>query len=627
MCGLVVEVSSCRLDKESERRRLRNSLETLLHRGPDDFGELLIEDTNASIYLGHRRLKILDLSQHGAQPMSRGDLSLVFNGEIYNYLELKKELEVDFGHTFQGKSDTEVLLVAWLQWGEQAIQRLEGMFAFCMFDQRQNTMHLVRDLFGVKPLYFLQDGRGLKVASEPRAIISLDRGLAKPNDLACLEFLSAAWSDRSSQTFFLDIEQLLPGHLAKYSLASAHLEVRRWGRIELADISEGKHAKHIRDALHGSVEKQLRSDVSVGFALSGGLDSSLICAVANNFGPSSIPIRSHGYSSRGSDVSEHEWQALVSNFLSSQHFEHSAREEQTTLLERCLSALGEPFAGTSILAQHSLIEGVKREGTKVLLEGQGADELFAGYDSFLPAKFVQAISIGEYGEARKIFRSLRGDLGGSLRAMLLIVAEYLHFGEPSNRFMRAVRLNFGAIKFGGVLKMSSVIWLSIRDNGKHLNPASFLSRRASHMQLRLASQLWVSSLPSLLKNSDRNSMWHSVESRVPYLTKDLAGYALSYAGTAGALTVQSKSILRTIGSDLLPEPVIGRSDKNGFANSLFDFAALDEETISRAYAGLRRLSWIRTDESAGESLFFPNLDYNSRFRLLALGLWLYQFSH
>lgn len=620
MCGIFVSACPVSDHRVNRFQRLELARDSLQHRGPDSCGAYSVETGHAAVYLGHTRLSILDLSPNGAQPMHKEDLTLVFNGEIYNYVELRDELEQVHGHKFVTGTDTEVLLTAWIQWGHGALTRLDGMFAFVMLDTKRRDLTLVRDLFGIKPLYYARVDDELIIASEPRALISYDSGLATPNDQACLEFLSAAWSDRGDQTFFKDIHQVLPGHLINFSLESRHLSERMWGEIEVDETTLEGHKKRVISELQSSITRQQRSDVEVGFALSGGLDSSLLCSQAKVVSPSTI-IRSHGFTSRGSSFSEHNWQELVSNYLGCEHVEHEGVQSQEWLLDQTLKSLGEPFSSTSLFAQNRLFAGVKQTGTRVILEGQGADELFGGYDSFLAAKIIQALGFWDFQLAWSLYRKLSVDSGSFMKAFSLVVAERVSFGVPTNKLSYLARILFGLRPVKRWVNKAAVAKILVRSKRTSVSVRKLLPKSAKRLQLVLARQIWISSLPTLLKNSDRNSMAQSIESRVPYLTAKMAGYAISFAGTRESLTAESKPMLRNLAQEYLPDTLVHRQDKNGFATRSIDFSTLSLGLTNSARVGLRAFSWLQNDHGGPEEDFFPDLNYNIRFRLLVLGLW------
>ena len=619
MCGIVCQISYD-LGSESSEAVFKKAIDSLQHRGPDGSGSFTWKSGSCSVKLGHRRLQILELSQLGSQPMSNENLTLIFNGEIYNFVELRVELE-SLGSRFKGSSDTEVLLNAWERWGEAALAKLDGMFALVILDRRLERVTVARDLFGIKPLYFAETTGLISFASEPKALIQLNADLAVPNESRCIEFLLKGWSDRSQETFYKGIMQLLPGHYVSLDLPSKKITQKRWSRpmdVKQDQISDAE----LRDKLFTSVKRQLRSDVPSGFALSGGLDSSLLAGIGASVFDSSNALKTHSYAIRDEPTSEHLWQELAKDFLGSAHFEHTESEEdfEERLLET-VESLGEPFGSSSLLAQKSLMFGVASSRTKVIIEGQGADEIFCGYDGYSLAKILQALRKGKIRTALELLKTSREDKSLA-KLLLLIVSELVEVNFPSNRFLNWLRLLSAPRRNLALVRLGSLLRKATEAPPRQIDLREFLAEKPLPVQKRLGVEIWINSLPALLKNSDRNSMSMSVESRVPYLSLPVVQSALSIAGSNSILTRESKPALRKAAVGYVPNQIINRHDKIGFAGRAFVAQRLSNETLELAYEAIRQTPWMSPSLRANPRMAIAGLDNLSQFRLFTLALWL-----
>ncbi|MHA1564806.1 MAG: asparagine synthase (glutamine-hydrolyzing) [Alphaproteobacteria bacterium] len=549
----------------------------LAHRGPDDKGFLnwtpgqpTLKPTrtpaalnNGGVAFVHRRLTILDLTTGGWQPMLSPDgrYAIVFNGEIYNYLELQTELSA-LGVTFHSRSDTEVLLQACIHWGTEALNRLTGMFAFALLDIRAQTLFLARDQFGIKPLFFTESpGKGFAFASEIGALLAMPWVGRDTNPQRLFEYLRFGHTDAGDQTMFAAVRSLPAAHYLRLDLANPRpVEPQPYWAIDpeqRTDLSFEAAAEDLRARFLQNVRLHLRSDVPIGVQLSGGIDSSAICAAARHIAPQS-EHHAFSYIATPPAPNEEPWIDLVAKATHTQiHKTCPTPRELMRDLQALVSLQQEPFASTGMYAQYRVFALAAEHGVKVTLDGQGADEMFAGYPTFQAARLATLIKQGRMGQAAHLLRHLLGRQGLERpKGMLMRLASWL---LPD-------AVQGAARRLAGEQVIPN--WLDagwFRDHGVDAaTPRRPRGREAMHHLL--IETLTRTSLPALLRFSDRNAMAHSVESRLPFLTPDFAQFVLSLPEpylVAGNGT--TKSVLRHAMRGLVPDAVLDRRDKVGFA--------------------------------------------------------------
>jgi asparagine synthase (glutamine-hydrolysing) len=550
----------------------------LAHRGPDDrgfllwngrtnpwLGRTLPDRAEAVVGLVHRRLAILDLSESGWQPMASADGScaIILNGEIYNYLELRRELEA-LGHSFVSRSDTEVLIAALCQWGTSILPRLVGMFAFAFCDWRRRRLILARDFAGIKPLYYATWPGGLAFASEIKALLEFPQVSRRVAPGLLHDYLSSGVVDNGQDTLFADVHQLLPAHFLDLPLdvPSAGLPItpQRFWRLPEKDepsIGEADAAGRLREIFLDSVKLHLRSDVPIGAALSGGIDSSAIVMAMRSIGGRQAEIHTFTYAADETAINEERWAREIGAAADAQMHMVEARPEAFVAdLDRLVLAQDQPFGSTSIYAQSRVFARAKEMGITVMMDGQGSDEIFAGYRPFVAARLVSLLRSGAFGDAWRILQQLAALPGESLpRNLLRIVA-----GLAPPRLLEAT--------------------LRLRARSRHVSPwlddKWFAARVVAPAEWRkgqgrrglreaLALSFSETSLPALLRYEDRNSMMHSIESRVPFLTPALVDFAFRLPEhLLVAPDGTSKSLLRTALRGLVPDAILDRRDKIGF---------------------------------------------------------------
>lgn len=587
MCGIIGAYSRKRELDPGVEIRLSQSLRMLKHRGPDCYRSEITDIDDARAILGHARLSIIDLTLGADQPMTTIDkrFSIVFNGEIYNYLELRELLKKE-GFLFKTHSDTEVLLAAWAKWGDKCLHRLVGMFAFAILDRTSKTLTFVRDGFGIKPLFITQSDEALYFSSELPALIALRGSGAKLNLQRSYDYLVYGDYDSSGQTFVDGVNQLPPGCIQVLNIATGSLtSPRHWWKpslVESCSLSFGKASARLRDMFLENIKLHLRSDVPLGAALSGGIDSSAVVCAIRHIEPD-LPISTFSYIAKDSLLSEEKWVDLVNQRAKAKaHKVIVGPSELLSDLDDMIVAQGEPFGSTSIYAQYRVFKLAKENCVTVTLDGQGADELLAGYNGY-PGKRVRSIlANGDITGALSFLHSWSKWPGRSLSyGMKLAGAEFLE----GSLYQLARK------KFKG---SDSQDWINnslLHEKGVNLiyPKNSFdIPHKNRNLIAALIDASTKNGLPALLRHADRNSMRFSVESRVPFLTQDLAeflfslpeDYLISKSG-------ETKSIFRAAMRGIVPDEILDRRDKIGFATPEFEW-------LKHAFGA--NTNWISEDD-------------------------------
>lgn len=519
--------------------------------------------------LGHRRLSILDLSPLGHQPMCTQDgrYWIVFNGEVYNYIELRSELE-KLGHAFISKTDTEVILAAYAEWGEDCLARFNGMWAFAIYDSVRRTLFLARDRFGVKPLYYwVSPDRLFAFGSEIKQFTVLPGWQAKLNGQRGYDFLVFGITDHTEETMFSGVYQIKPGHCALLSVEDPGslapgkpIACRRWYELRPAEFdgSLDEAAAFFRDLFEDSIALRLRADVQIGSCLSGGLDSSSIVCVMNRL------LRqqgAHGQQrtfSACSDVArfdERKWIDIVVRHTGVQaSFVYPSLERLFEESPTITWHQDEPYGSTSIYAQWNVFRLAAQSGVKVMLDGQGADEQLCGYHGFFGPHLATLIKNLRWGDLISEVAALQRLHAYSIITSIKFMMPYL---LPNTITQRLKRL--------GGYAHSRPVWLNHeRLRAEPVDPFWKSGAREGSIQALSKSQVTSSNLQMLLHWEDRDSMAHSVESRVPFLDYRLVEFVLGLPDKFKIHGGETKRILRLAMRGVLPEAICSRVDKLGF---------------------------------------------------------------
>ena len=562
MCGIWASVG---LEVSRER------LDRVAHRGPDGAGWRTFASAHGPVILGHRRLSIIDVSAAGAQPMPDPSQRywLVYNGEIYNYRTLRDELTAS-GVTFRTQTDSEVLLHALITWGEAALPRLNGMFAFVLWDDVDKTLFAARDRFGIKPLYVAQLPHGVAFASEIKQLYDLPALPRRMNVRRVRDFLAIGVLDHSDETLFDGITQLRGGQLMRIDCATtgdprtARFNV--WYRLPRSGsltLSLGAAAEQFRTLFEQSIRLQLQSDVPLGSCLSGGLDSSSIVAIASRLLASGVPLSTVTAVFDIARVDERRYVEAVVAATGARSL--IATVDPADVFERAKTYVwqqDEPYGSTSIHAQMSVFERARAAGLKVMLDGQGADEPLAGYHAMFGPALADLVRAGQLPKAIAMLRSRReihgAGFGGQLQRALpsLLPPSIRTWAQTRRR-----KTDSGDWLAGTALRSHTHAPNS--HNGAHA-PKDHDDDR-TNLGTICAAQTTTTSLPMLLHWEDRSSMAHGIEARVPFLDHRLVELAIALGGAHKISGAQTKVLLRAALGDVLPPLVRDRQDKIGFA--------------------------------------------------------------
>jgi asparagine synthase (glutamine-hydrolysing) len=539
MCGITGAVSFA--NGVNLSNDVRNMNISIAHRGPDAEG--YYSDENNVVFFGHRRLSIIDLSELGQQPMSIDDYVITYNGEVYNYLELKFELE-SFGVKFFSKTDTEVILQAYINWGESCVTRFNGMWAFAIYDKKKNIIFCSRDRFGIKPFYYTFFKNSLYFASEIKAFLKIEAWESNLNLSRAYDFILQSLVSHTNETLIDGIYELRGGNNLIINLDKQDYNVKKYYNLENINnfdnsFSEEEHFLYFENLFKNAVKLTLRSDVKVGSALSGGLDSSTIVLLVNKLlkesGIQQIQeCVSAVFNKEDKGIDESEFIDLLA---SKKDFDvHKVQPNWNHLLcnlDKIIWHQDEPFPTLSIYAQFSVFEEASRKSLKVMLDGQGADEIFAGYESFYEGYFKELLSTNPF----RIFT----ELGGFLT-------------KHKKYSIKKIKDKIFVSSFKNIMLTPNFI----------LNVKPYKRKKKKSIRGMSEDYLEHFGLHSLLKYEDRNSMAFSIESRVPFLDYKVVEYALSLKTRLKIKNGVRKFILRESFKKILPKAIYLRYDKLGF---------------------------------------------------------------
>lgn len=606
MCGIAGFV---RTDGgPAERAIIERMTDAVRHRGPDGSGHFV----DGPFALGHRRLSILDLSEHGAQPMhdARDALVLTFNGEIYNYLEIRDELRAE-GYTFRSDTDSEVILAAYDRWGEACVNRFNGMWAFAIFDRQRHRLFLSRDRFGIKPLYYYENNSVFAFGSEIRQLLPFCDRVGANMDVV-QTFLVTSFSDLDDQTFFKDIRCLPAGHSATFDLERNYFTIQRYYEVsrreEVGKLSISDATEQFLSLFEDAVRLRLRSDVKVGTCLSGGLDSSSVAATASGIYRQAAEGRFGAItavSEQSSNNEEHFAEMVVRSGDLDWHRAQPSYEDFVSSLPRVVEAQEEPFGSPSLTMQHFVMKTARDNGIVVLLDGQGGDETLLGYEKYYAAYIATA------------FR--RDGVGATIAA--------LRASARNNAKMHP--LNMAKYIVGALVAPARYAFYKRRHRhfSQHAPMPTALSAFSKSCldSFRLQKlEIESTNLPVLLRYEDKNSMAHSVEARLPFLDYRLLEMSLSLPDRYKIRDGWSKWILRKAMSERLPEKVVWRKNKFGFEAPEDIWLSKHADEMHRTVMAsplLREMTSAAALEKA-----MQRLDKRSRWRLYSVALWEQQFN-
>lgn len=645
MCGIAGIIAPAGIDL----KHLTAMSEALQHRGPDGSGLMLysremgirVYSNQAprpdrydgfSVGFAHRRLSIIDLSVENMQPMVSGTLeyAVSYNGELYNYQELRRELE-KLGYTFRTRGDTEVLLRAYEAWGPASFSRMNGMWAFALLDLRRNEVVFCRDRFGIKPLYYQLRDNHLYFASEIKGMLAVPGVRFRPNERTVSRFICRDRVDDSQETFFDDIFQFPAAHATHVSLVKTKVTLahqRYWSFPTTTFRGTREEAvSACRELFLDAVRIHTRSDVPVGTCLSGGLDSSSIVCSANELRKRQvIPDYSHvafGYCASEREFDEKPYMDSVVKATSiGMHYVHISLEQFQRQLPKILWAQDEPFGSASVVAQWFVFESAKKEGLKVMLDGQGADEILAGYHKYFSTIAARKLAGGDilgYCALRRAFEREIGHfplshLGGVRLLVSRFWPELVGIASHLRRFGTPLSLRTSLTDALGQ-------YLQGDDEDGHPGVSSLNETLASDVESRV--------LPPLLRYEDRNSMAHSIEARVPFLDSRLVEFLFTLPEEWKISHITTKYILREAMRGILPDIIRTRRDKIGFkapSSLTFRYIAHHREVLVKNQNEFER-RWFKSAVlerllTSGDQSIAAEF---SLWRILNTKLWLRQF--
>jgi len=631
------------------------------HRGPDgegfllgwtgenEFAHKLVAHTRqwdgrapVRLALGHRRLAILDLSDRGLQPMSAGDDKcwIVFNGEIYNHRELRTELE-GRGYAFGTRTDTEVLLQAYREWGEDCLGRLQGMYAFAIWDGASGRLFAARDRLGIKPFYYATPGGVFAFASEMKALLACPGLDATPDDDAVVGFLIHANCDYGERTLLGAVKALPPGHCLTADAASGQVDVRRYWQLtpqHANGVRDSERLDGLRTLLASTMQSHLVSDVRAGSCLSGGIDSSTVVSLIGKIWreqpdqATALGDRFLTFTScwKYPELDERTYANAVARAAGAEsHFVFPSADDFWETFPRMAWHQDMPFASMSYYAQWSVMRTARDAGVKVLLDGQGGDEVFGGYAKF---RYAYLASLLRSGRLLSFAREAGAMLGqGDLYYVLDLRRGYRYLPTRLRRLLGVDSLLEGVLRtdwdraLGGESTPATRWWRYARAGGSGHTGTSVMQR----IQV---DDILMDTLPLLLRMEDRSSMAHSLEARVPLLDHRLVEYGISLPDHLKVHHGWSKFAIREAMRGVLPDAVRQRTSKLGFAapdrrwlahdlrpqvTTLIEDSLRCERYVD--VAALRR--WYQSPQATQAS----EEAYLGLFRILALEMWMRAF--
>jgi asparagine synthase (glutamine-hydrolysing) len=626
---------------------------SIRHRGPDDEGFVLFDSSNHYIagssdtepnawhtsfpykpqhyfqeyssispyaVLGHRRLSIIDLSPAGHQPMcdTVGRYWLVFNGAIYNFEELKSEL-VSLGHSFYSHTDTEVLLHAYIAWGKDCVHKFIGMWAFVIYDKIEKKVFASRDPIGVKPFYYTLNANYFAFASEIKALRTLPFIKEELNDQAIFDFLVLSKCELEEEGIFKNIFELQPGTNLEILLDSKNLTksvyiktqfLDHWERFD--EIKNDQNVSSLRELLQDSIKLHLRTDAKIGVCLSGGLDSSLISALVSKE-IQDLPVFT--IVSKGYPEDEAKWAKVMVDKLNLKW--HTTNPQSSDLIKNFETFLHHqdiPCLGANTYAHYELMRSINQQGIKVTIDGQGADELFAGYDRYYSAFISEAFNNRAWSSIIKSFKQPDNNYIHKKKALMFpfeVISSRIIGAKMTSRIYKRKHAEFAFI--------NKDFWHAFEERTSMLQ-----DKVRSSLNRSLFYDYHGSSLKTMLRVADRNSMSFGIETRVPFSDDiRLEKFAFKVPSSYKIKDNYSKSLLREAARSWVPDEICYRKDKKGFSipqkkwlleigEELFPY--FDSVCSSYINKDLLQKEWM--------DMLKVSSDTSRFFRLLCFAVWL-----
>jgi asparagine synthase (glutamine-hydrolysing) len=537
--------------------------QSIKHRGPDDSGAQVFQHKNYFIGLAHQRLTIIDLSSKGHQPMSdaKGLLWIIYNGEIYNFPELKRDL-IKKGYKFRSKSDTEVILYAYKEWGKECLQRFNGIFAFVIWDRNKEECFLARDRLGVKPLIYSQQSWGLLFSSEIRSLISFGKEIGLDINFTGFNYYLSNGFIPAPHTIFKGVRKLRPAHFLVYKDDELQEEKRYWS-VDYSSTKKGSldyFKEGLREKLEQSVKRQMLSDVKVGALLSGGFDSSSIVGMMARQSREQISTFSIGF--KDQSYNEVDYARKVAEKYETHHHELVIQPNPLTFFNQMIDSIDEPFADTSSIPTF-LVSQMAGKHVKVVLSGDGGDEIFGGYDWYTAdhhiRKLIKRLNISPIFKISRLFRTTSNKKG--IRNTVKKIYQAMKFPSEMNTmrwhgfFTDEDKFNLLNIDIFNEIRKSPTDY-SFYSMNKMDN--TFIENMYFDLNLYLPDDI--------LMKVDKMSMANSIESRVPLLDHELIEFTACIPSKyKNNLRGNSKIVFKEAVKDLLPKEIYERKSKQGFS--------------------------------------------------------------
>jgi asparagine synthase (glutamine-hydrolysing) len=659
MCGIsgIISLNGVQADPQS-LQRMNNILR---HRGPDGDGFLFQEnaefitawgvDTPDSIRqssapfsprsdinslsgkytfgFAHRRLAIIDLSENGHQPFcnQQQEIWITYNGEIYNYLELKERLKAK-GHVFSTRTDTEVILAAYQEWGTACVNEFNGMWAFVIYDHRKKLFFGSRDRFGVKPFYYYSDKNQFIFASEQKALLTHPAVKTGINPVALADYFMAGETEYQEEGMFQNIFELFPAH--SFSIDARTGQFSKWSYYSLkpneafSDFNEPEFKKY-RDQtevlLKEAVRLRMRSDVPIGSCLSGGIDSSALVGIMHDLLGKKGQLNTFTAAFPKAVIDEGKWAQLVVD--QTQAIAHTCEPQRKDLqkdLEDLIWCQDVPIWSTSTYAQYSVMKLAKASGIKVILDGQGGDELFAGYDPYHALHVSDQFHAFKFGQALQSAKAF-GSFPGNLKAL---GKEYFKL-KTMHRLGAGIQTAILTSYFKDIAYLQRDLVQQYRENLKTQH------NEAPHSLNGMLLKEFVNTrLKTYLKCEDRCSMRHSVEARTPFADDhQLIEYAFGIPGNFKIQKGISKYLLRESVRKYIPEPIYNRTDKMGYVTPNNRWITEMREDLKPYFTDVLK-PYLQTDKLLKDYDTFFNVDgqvENGRiFKFMVFAVWMKVFN-
>lgn len=594
MCGITGIIKSG--DQSPNRELLKAMTDRIQHRGPDDEGYFIHENVG----FGHRRLSIIDLSKDGHQPMECNNLVITYNGELYNYIEIRNQL-INKGYTFKTASDTEVVLIAYQHWGKGCLKHFNGMWAFAIYDKKKNEVFCARDRFGMKPFYYTQVGQDFFFASEIKAFFEIPNWQFKVNQSIAADFLFHNLSHHQRESIYDQVYQLMPGESLTYDVELHQIKREIYYKVDnKKQYAENKKAfsnisdttSQLNKLLYDSINRHLRADVSTGAAVSGGIDSSAILSITSLIKtPEAARAIAYCPGVKGYDETKY-LDDLEEKHKVDIHRIQPTGEYLLNLIDQVTKTQDHPLPAANMMAHYALYQKAKSLDIKVMLDGQGADELLAGYGTY----YIPYLKyLGNKNVVRGVIEAF-----GMVKNMP---------GFFSTLFRKLGSQNDVTLRF---LKQPI-------SQSSHSTAERDYFTYSDHM---ITNRL----LPALLHFEDRNSMANGVEARLPFLDTELANFCLSLPPSLKIRNGIRKWILRQSLQKELPSSILKRYDKMGFVSpqelwmesnqSYFIDGVNQSQVIFADWISDEVIQWSEQVLQKKERRYYPFI-----WRLVMLGRW------